>query len=154
MKNGAANWNETDETSASYIKNKPFWKKDNYHALINSKELTFEEAVEVYNDEYLYKSTITNIPMPDWIWEKLFQTEWYIIWDGIEYRDMMYDPDYDYYTIGNDALINSWHDDTGEPFALMWKNKYADDEANTMFIFTTETSVNHTFEFGYCTLEK
>lgn len=110
IKNSVADWNQNDSSADNYVKNRPFWKDDDSDIyLVDSQGLKFSLAdsnVWPYrmSDNTLYAHVVEGFSYKNYdvfSWDNGcgFNTDWTVIWDGVEYKCSTYN--YECLIIGN-----------------------------------------------------
>ena len=119
-------WNENDSSSPNYIKNRPFYTKE-------EAETFFSLHIESFyseNDYYIYEYELQK-GLPLEVGEK-----YTVVWNGTKYNNIEYklipSSDGDGFCLGNGNIFYSDADDTGEPFLIeIYDDKYMYIETRT-----------------------
>ena len=125
VKNVQADWEQNDNTSGSYINNRPF-------CVIGTTEVTLLDGTfefeQVNTTLYVYQQNVT------FYFE--IGKEYTVIFDGTSYTCVAYDGG-DISCLGNGAIIDGVLTDTGEPFVI-------DINGDALIVVTTLTGTSHT----------
>ena len=124
-----SDWNVNDETSLSYVKNRPFYTRDPVETiLVEESTVSFADAGGVYVAEFpsTFSATVGEI--------------YKVYWDGAAYECTCVNMGKTY-VIGN-LSIDDVGPDTGEPFIM------GVDNGKRITIVTADTSASHTFSIS------
>ena len=119
-----SDWNQNDETSADYIKNRPFYTDAVETVLVEESTVSFADAGGVYMTEFqsTFSATVGET--------------YKVSWDGAVYECTCVD--FSGSTIIGNLSIGGLGSDTGEPFIMNVTN------GEGTQIATTDTSSSHT----------
>ena len=134
LKNHRGNWNQNDPTADDYIKNRPFYSKNENVKVLSDISIDFSSGYEVnwgqLKTGYCYEN-VTNLTIKP-------GAQYTVNFDGIEYTlNAFIDKGFDNIIIGNGAFVSDFNSDNSIPFVL---GNYNDD--NWLYAITGDTGTH------------
>lgn len=122
-------WNQNDETSVDYVKNRPFYTKNPVETiLVEERTLSFTEAdpgAGIYTSNF------------EGAYSFVAGETYTVYWDGNVYERAWKNFEGGTLYLGNLSITGAAHD-TGEPFLAITDN-------SRMIVYTADASASHTF---------
>ena len=145
-KNSQSNWEESDETSVSYIKNRPFYtyKEDN--------TTLFQDMYEVINQDGMYG--IDNIPLAK---HPILGETYTVFIRGLGTATSVLNEYYSIPYLGNINILNDEYDGSGQNFLIIFDDEVALLYSRTAISTSTSYSYNAYVSgpaLGYKTIEE